>query len=51
MARNPLNKSFVKGLIPSACSSLASIPIIKLPKIKSTLPLVKNVGSEIPKTF
>lgn len=42
IAKNPLNKSLVKGLMPSACLSLASIPITKLPKISITLPFVKE---------
>ena len=40
MAKNPLNKSLVNGLMPSACFALATKPMSKLPKIKSTLPLV-----------
>lgn len=31
MARNPLNKSLVKGLMPSACLALATNPMAKLP--------------------
>lgn len=42
IARKPLNRSFVKGLIPSACLALARYPIIKLPRIRRTLPLVKE---------
>jgi hypothetical protein len=42
IARNPLNRSFVKGFIPSACLALARYPIIKLPRISRTLPLVKE---------
>ena len=42
MARNPLNKSFVNGLIPSACFALAIKPIIKLPSINKTLPFVRE---------
>ena len=42
IARKPLNRSFVKGLIPSACLALARYPIIKLPSISNTLPLVKE---------
>ena len=40
MDKNPLNRSFVKGLIPSACFAFARKPISKLPKISRTLPLV-----------
>ena len=42
MARNPLNKSLVNGLIPSACFAFAIKPITKLPKINNTLPFVKE---------
>ena len=42
IARNPLNKSFVNGLIPSACLSLAKKPMAKLPSINKTLPLVNE---------
>jgi len=39
IAKNPLNKSVVKGLMPSAWASLVIYPISKLPKIRNTLPL------------
>ena len=39
-AKKPLKISVVNGLIPSACLLSAIIPIIKLPKIIKTLPLV-----------
>ena len=42
MARKPLNRSLVNGLIPSACFALAKKPIIKLPSMSNTLPLVKE---------
>lgn len=42
IARNPLNRSFVKGLIPSACFALARYPIIRLPIISKTLPFVNE---------
>ena len=42
IARNPLNKSFVNGLIPSACLAFAKKPINRLPKINKTLPLVSE---------
>lgn len=41
MARNPLKRSLVKGLIPSACLALAIYPINKLPRMSRTLPLDK----------
>ncbi len=40
--RNPLNRSFVKGFIPSACFALAIKPINKLPRISKTLPFVNE---------
>ena len=40
MDKNPLKRSFVKGLIPSACFAFARKPMSKLPKISRTLPLV-----------
>ena len=40
IAKNPLNRSLVKGFMPSACFSLAKKPMIKLPKINITLPFV-----------
>ena len=42
IARNPLNRSLVKGSIPWACFSLAKKPITKLPRISNTLPFVKE---------
>ena len=42
IAKKPLNKSLVNGLIPSACFALASNPMTKLPKINKTLPLVNE---------
>jgi len=42
IAKNPLKRSLVKGLIPSACLVLAKNPITKLPRISKTLPLVKE---------
>lgn len=42
IAKNPLNKSFVNGLIPSACFVSAMNPMSKLPKINKTLPLVNE---------
>lgn len=42
MAKNPLNRSLVNGLIPSACLALARYPITKLPNIKITLLFVKE---------
>ena len=42
MARKPLKRSLVKGLIPSACCALAKKPITKLPRISKTLPLVRE---------
>ena len=42
MAKNPLNKSFVNGFIPSACLAFDKNPITKLPKINNTLPLVSE---------
>jgi hypothetical protein len=40
--RNPLNRSLVKGFIPSACFAFAIKPINKLPRINKTLPFVKE---------
>ena len=48
MARNPLKRSLVNGLIPSACFALAKKPIIKLPKISNTLPLVNECLIAVP---
>ena len=42
IARNPLKRSFVNGFIPSACLALAMYPIIKLPRMSNTLPLVNE---------
>lgn len=42
MDKNPLNKSLVNGVIPSACFAFAEYPMIKLPNIKSTLAFVKE---------
>lgn len=42
IAKKPLNRSFVKGLIPSACLALATNPMIKLPNINKTDPLVRE---------
>ena len=42
IARKPLNKSFVNGLIPSACFAFAINPISQLPRINRTLPLVNE---------
>lgn len=48
MAKNPLNKSLVNGLIPSACFVLAKNPMTKLPNISNTLPLVKECAMTDP---
>ena len=42
MARKPLNKSLVKGFMPSACLAFAMYPITKLPSMSKTLPLVNE---------
>ena len=48
IAKNPLKISVVKGLIPWACLSFATMPIIKLPKISNTLPLVNECVITLP---
>lgn len=47
-AKNPLNSSVVKGLIPSACCSVAMKPMMRLPTISKTLPLTKECFSNLP---
>ena len=42
MAKNPLKRSLVNGLIPSACLAFAKKPITRLPSISKTLPFVKE---------
>ena len=49
MARNPLNISVVKGLMPSACLESEMNPIIRLPKIINTLLLVNECLKMCPK--